>query len=60
MPRKKSWIARLAKTLTYISQLFAPLEKIGYGVLALVGCVMVISLSILGAIDLLVRVWRVM
>jgi len=57
---KKTRTARLTAELKDIPPLLKRLEKIGYGMLALVGCVMVISLSILGAIDLLVRVLRVM
>jgi len=45
----KTWIARLAETLTEISRLFSPLEKIACRLLAL-----------LGVIDLLVHVWRVL
>jgi hypothetical protein len=55
MAHKKTRIARIAADLDEI-----PIEEITYRVLALVGCVMMISLSILGAIDLLVRVLRVM
>jgi len=55
MPQKNDRIARIAADLDDI-----PIEKITYRVLALVGCLTMISLSILLAIDLLVRVWRVM
>ena len=53
--KKTRTAARLAADLNDI-----PVEKITYRVLALVGCLTMISLSILLAIDLLVRVWRVL
>jgi hypothetical protein len=49
MPQKKTWVARLAKTLNRNLATLPTTRKIAYRVL-----------SLFGAIDLLVRVWRVL
>ena len=49
MPRKKNWTASLAETLTDISLIFPPLKNLVVEVFGL-----------LGLIDLLARVWRIL